>query len=29
MKGIRNSILGGYFKDFRKEFYKKYENRDI
>ncbi len=29
MKGIRNSILGGYFKDFRKEFYKKYENKEI
>jgi queuine tRNA-ribosyltransferase len=25
MKGIRESILGGYFKDFRQEFYKKYE----
>lgn len=24
MKGIRKSILGGYFKDFRKEFYQKY-----
>ena len=24
MKGIRKSILGGYFKDFRKEFYEKY-----
>ena len=25
MKGIRESILGGYFKDFRKEFYEKYD----
>ncbi|MBQ8726554.1 MAG: tRNA guanosine(34) transglycosylase Tgt [Clostridia bacterium] len=25
MKGIRESILGGYFKEFRKEFYEKYD----
>ncbi len=25
MKGIRKSILGGYFKEFRKEFYEKYD----
>ena len=24
MKGIRESIIGGYFKDYRKQFYEKY-----
>jgi hypothetical protein len=24
MKGLRNSILGGYVKDFAKDFYQKY-----
>ncbi len=29
MKDIRNSIIGGYFEDFRMEFYKKYYNKQI
>ena len=28
MRDIRKSILGGYFLDFRKEFYRKYEGRE-